>query len=306
MNLLDYTVTPVHAAFDEVCRQAESLGIRVTGSELVGLIPRDAILAAGRFYLKKQGKTAAVPEKELVHVAVRSLGLSEISPFKPRERVIEYVIAPAGKSLAALSVNDFVDEVSSDSPAPGGGTVSALASGLGAGLVAMVGALTATKKGYEDRLQEMERLGVEAQLLKAALVDDLDEDTRAFNRVLEAIRGKPKNEDEQAAQARSIEEATKGATAVPLGVLEKSLRVMELAAQMADRGNPNSLSDAGVGALMAAAGAEGAYLNVLINLPGLADREWAAATRARATELITMVRERIACLRANLVLRLET
>jgi glutamate formiminotransferase/formiminotetrahydrofolate cyclodeaminase len=306
MNLLDYTTTAVHHAFDEVCRQADALGVRVTGSELVGLIPREAILESGRYFLRKQSRTAAVPERELIHAAVRSLGLSELSPFRPEERVIEYVIAPKEKKLVALPVADFVDEVSMDSPAPGGGTVAALASGMGAALVAMVGALTAGKKGFEDRLPEMERLGMEAQALKDRLIGDCDEDTKAFNRVLEAGRGKPKNPVEQGNQARAVDEATKGATLVPLGVLERSMRVVELAAQMVERGNPSSLSDAGVGGLMAAAGAEGAYLNVLINLPGVADREWAAATLQRARECIAAVRERSAALGAAVAQRLES
>ncbi len=304
MNLLDYTVTPVHVAFEEVCRQAEALGLRVTGSELVGLIPRDAILEAGRYYLRKQGKSSAVPEKELIHVAIRSLGLSEIAPFTPQERIIEYLIAPREKSLASLPVTDFVDEVSSESPAPGGGTVAALASSLGAGLVAMVGALTASKKGYEDRRDEMERLGMDAHDLKASLLRKVDEDTEAFNRVLEVSRAKPKTDQERAVHARQLDEANKGAAMVPLRVLRDSARVVELAEEMALRGNPNSVSDAGVGALMAAAGAEGAYLNVLINLPNVADEAWAREVQAEASALVGTVRERIERVRGMLEERL--
>lgn len=293
MNLLNYNVTPVHVAFDEVCRQAQELGLRATGSELVGLIPREAVLVAGRHYLAKQGKTIGVPEKELVHNAVMSLGLNEITPFKPEEKVIEYLIKPEGLRLADLKVNDFADEVSVDSPAPGGGSVAALAGGLGAGLISMVGALTTTKKGFEDRFTEMEDLGIKAQELKDSLLIDLDEDTKAFNAVMAASRTKARTPEEKARKAEAVQQANKEATLIPLGVLEKSHRVLKLAEQMAERGNPNSLSDAGVGGLMAAAGAEGAYLNVLINLPGITDTQWVEETKARANALIVMVREDI-------------
>lgn len=297
MNLLDYTVTPVHVAFEEVCRQAESLGLRVTGSELVGLIPKEALLAAGRYYFKKQGKTSAVPERELIHMAVRSMGLSEVTPFRPEERIIEYLIEPKGKTLVSMPVRDWVDEVSSDSPAPGGGSVSALAAAMGAGLVAMVAALTTAKKGYEDRFQEMEERGTEAHSLKASLLRAVDEDTRAFHRLLEAQRQKGKADSEQ---ADLVEEATKGAALVPLGVAEKALRVLDLAGEMVERGNPNSVSDAGVAALMASAAVEGASLNVLINLPGVRDRAWAEATRQRALALVDAARERMDAVRRQL------
>ena len=292
MNLLNYRVTPVHAAFDEVCRQAEENGLRVTGSELVGLIPLEAVRSAGRHYLARQGKTVAVPDKELIDIAVMSLGLNEITPFNPDEKIIEYMIRPKdNKRLADLTVRDFTDEVSMDSPAPGGGTVSALTGSMGAALVAMVGALTSGKKGYEDRFDEMEKLGLEAQRLKDSLMADLDNDTDAFNRVMAAARMKAKNPEEKELKQQAVEEATKLATLIPLGVLEHGFEVLKLAKTMVQRGNPNSMSDAGVGGIMAAAAAEGAYLNVLINLPGISDTDWIDRTRERAISTIRNIRK---------------
>ncbi len=305
MNLLNYGITPVHVVFDEVCRQADSFGLRVTGSELVGLIPRQAILEAGKYYLKKQGNTMAVPEKELVNMAIMSLGLSELVPFKPEEKIIEYLIKPKEKQLTDLVLTEFADEVSIDSPAPGGGSVAALAGGLGAALISMVGGLTTGKKGYEDRFDEMEDLGLKAQALKDALLFDIDEDTRAFNKVMAAGRGKAKTSEAKAEKAARVEKANKIATRVPLSVVEKSARIMELAELMVERGNPNSVSDAGVGGLMAAAGAEGAYLNVLINLPGISDSDWVQEIRGRADGLIQKVREDAARLNQKVAERLE-
>jgi glutamate formiminotransferase/formiminotetrahydrofolate cyclodeaminase len=305
MNLTNYKVTPVHKAFDEVCRQANEFGLRVTGSELVGLIPREAILEAGRHYLRKQGKTIGVPEKELIHVAVVSLGLSDISPFNPDEKIIEYIIKPKEPQLVDQTVSDFTDEVSINSPAPGGGTVAALAGALGAGLISMVGALTTEKKGFEDRFEEMEELGFESQALKDHFLMAIDEDTRAFNKVMEAGRGRPKTPEAKAEKAARVEAATKEATLVPLGVLERAARALSLAQEMAEKGNPNSLSDAGVGGLMAAAAAEGAYLNVLINLPGIPDEEWVTTVRSRAKEMIRTVRTEVGRLGRQLAERLE-
>jgi len=291
MNLLNYRETPVYAAFDEVSRQAQENGLRVTGSELVGLIPLEAVRTAGRYYLKKQGKTTAVPDRELIDIAVMSLGLNEITPFNPNEKIIEYMIRPKDhKRLADLTVLEFTDEVSVDSPAPGGGTVSALTGSIGAALVSMVGALTSTKKAYIDRFDEMEKIGLKAQRLKDALMADLDNDTDAFNRVMSAARVRAKTPEEKEAKIQAVEDATKHATLIPLGVLEHSLEVIKLAKIMTERGNPNSMSDAGVGGIMAAAAAEGAFLNVLINLPGISDTEWINTIKDRALSVIRDVR----------------
>lgn len=305
MNLTNYKVTPVHEAFDEVCRQSNEFGLRVTGSELVGLIPREAILEVGKHYLRKQGKTIGVPERELIHVAVMSLGLSDITPFNPDEKIIEYMIKPKELQLVDRTVSDFADEVSTDSPAPGGGSVAALAGALGAGLISMVGALTTEKKGFEDRFEEMEALGFESQVLKDQLLTALDEDTRAFNKVMEAGRARAKTPEAKAEKAARVDAATKEATLVPLGVLEGAAGVLSLAQEMAEKGNPNSLSDAGVGGLMAAAAAEGAYLNVLINLPGISDEEWVETIRSRAKETIHSVRTEVAHLGRQLAESLE-
>lgn len=284
MNLTDYHVSPPHLVFDEVCRQATERGIRVTGSELVGLIPLDAIRAAGRHYLQQQGASTGVPDADLVRAAVQSLGLEDLSDFDPQKKIIEYAFA-AQDRLVGLSVSGFVDELSRDSAAPGGGSVAALCGSLGAGLAAMVANLTHRKKGYEEHWAAMSDLATRAQDLKDVFLRAVDEDTDAFDAVMAAF-GMPKKTDEQrAARAAAILDASKEATLVPLRVLERTLDVLALAEVVARDGNRNSLSDAGVAVLMARAAAEGAYFNVLINLDGLDDPEFVDATRSQADEL---------------------
>ncbi|MCF7801605.1 MAG: glutamate formimidoyltransferase [Candidatus Marinimicrobia bacterium] len=293
MNLVDFDVTPLHKAFDEVCEQATRRGLRVTGSELVGLVPLSAMLDAGKHYLKKQGNSTAVSEKELVRLAIQSMGLSEISPFDPEEKIIEYQLRDKNKpSLLRMQVDDFADELASDSPAPGGGSVAALAGSLGAALVNMVGVLTFGKKGYEAVTDEVESLSLKAGALKDKLLKLVDEDTESFNQVMAAMRMKKKTDEQKAARAEAIERATQASAKVPFKVMESALAVGKLAAQMAKVGNQNSLSDAGVGILMARAALEGAAMNVLINLQGLSDKTFmeemtkqVTALRAEMTEL---------------------
>lgn len=291
INLLDMNVTPPHLAFEVCDEEARKLGLRVTGSELVGLIPKSALLQAGRYYLERQGKSSGVPERELVHTAVRSLGLDELGPFDADHKVIEYRVADRKASLVERTTRDFVDELSSDSPAPGGGSVAALAGALGAALGAMVANLTIGKRGLEEHWSAMRPVAHEGQALKDWFLAAVDEDTRAFNRVMESMRLPQSTDEERAARAQAVEEANRGATLVPLRVLERSIEVVELAAAAVAEGNPNSLSDAGVAVLCARTAAEGAWLNVAINLANLVDREW--AEEARKTASGALVRTRI-------------
>ncbi len=284
MNLVNYKVTAPHAVFDEACALADKLGVRVTGSELVGLIPLEAMIRAGRHYLAKQGKTAGVPESELVHVAVLSMGLGELYPFEPDKKIIEYQFRTAG-ALAGMTVSRFVDVLSTDSPAPGGGSVAALCGALSCALSSMVAALTHGKKGYENAFAEMERVGTGAQELAAAFLADVDRDTAAFNRVMDAMRLPKSTDAEKGARAAAIEEATKGATLVPLGVLRRCREAVAHAGAVVRHGNRNSTSDGGVAAAAARTAAEGAYLNVKINLPGIADAAWKSETLEEARAL---------------------
>ncbi len=285
-NLTNYKVSPVHEVFDACREEAAKLGLRVTGSELVGLIPLDAILAAGDYYLEKQGKTTGVPVKERIHTAVLSLGLEEISPFDPMEKIVEFKYKGAPGGLKEMTLVDFADELSSDSPAPGGGSIAALCGSLSAGLSAMVAALTWSKKGMEATRPAMEEIGNKAQVLKDWFMDAVDRDTEAFNQVLAAMRLPRGTEAEKEARAAAIEAANQHATQVPLNVLERAVQALELASQVAQDGNPNSTSDAGVAGACALAAAEGAAMNVRINEPGLTDRDTARAMLANQVELL--------------------
>ena len=284
MNLTNYKVTPPHLVFDECCRLADQLGIRVTGSELVGLIPLQAMLEAGRHYLKKQGKTTGVPESELIHIAVLSLGLDDLYPFKPEEKIIEYQIEK-GESLVEKKIDEFTDVLSTDAPAPGGGSVAALCGALSGALASMVAALTHGKKGYEEHFEHMEHVGVEAQKIKDEFLADVDRDTEAFNKVMDAWRLPKKTDEEKAARQQAIEEATKEATLVPFGVLERTEKAAELARTVVEKGNENSVSDAAVAALTARTAAEGAFLNVKINLPGIEDENFKKDILERAEKI---------------------
>jgi glutamate formiminotransferase/formiminotetrahydrofolate cyclodeaminase len=285
INFTNYKVTPVHVVFDEARRLAGKLGLRVTGSELVGLIPKEALLMAGRYYLEKQNKCPGVPEEELVRVAVRSLGLSDVVPFDPAKKIIEYQFGEQAAPLAGMTLRAFANELSMDSPAPGGGSVAALCGALSAALSAMVANLSVGKKEYEAARAELVAAAVRAQALKDALLEAVDRDTVAFNKVMEALR-LPKTTPEQAEEKdRAVEAANREATLVPLEVLEKAVEAAALARTAAAKGNKNSVSDAGVAGLAAQAAGEGAYYNVLINLPGVTDARWAGRTRRQADRL---------------------
>jgi len=285
INFTDYKRSPVHAVFDETVKQAEKLGLRVTGSELVGLIPKEAVLMAGRHYLEKQGKTPGVPEEEIIRMAVLSLGLNDVSKFDPDKKIIERQFKEAGKTLVSLDLQAFADEVSMDSPAPGGGSVAALSGALSAALSSMVANLTYGKKGYEESGEDMKRVAVRAQELKDELLRAVDLDARAFNKVMEAFR-LPKGTEEQSREREAaVEDASKGAALVPLGVLTAAAELIELAEAVARKGNRNSVSDAGIAGLTAQAAGEGAYYNVRINLPGIKDERFKARTAKQAEAL---------------------
>ncbi|MCH8012275.1 MAG: glutamate formimidoyltransferase [Candidatus Marinimicrobia bacterium] len=273
INLTNYHVTPPHVVFETIREAARKRGLRVTGSEIVGLIPLEAMLMAGRYYLNKQGKTTGVTEKELVRIAVDSLGLNDVSEFDPNEKIVENRVME-GNSLASMSLNNFIDEVSTDSPAPGGGSVAAMIGSLGSALISMVASLTHSKKGMETYKSEMEEIGVKSQELKNRLATLVDEDTRAFDAVMSVFRMKKKTGEEKLVRNKAIQEATKNATQVPLEVCELCLETLELAKVVATRGNPNSVSDAGVAAEASLAGLRGAALNVLINLQGIEDKSF--------------------------------
>lgn len=289
MNLTNLDETPLHVAFDTCEERARERGLRVTGSELVGLVPRAALLAAGRHYLRRMGRSPAVPERQLIATAVRTLGLAEVKPFDVDERVIEYRLRPPAR-LVSMSLAAFADELSTDSPAPGGGSVAALAAALGAALAAMVSNLSHGKKGFEERNAAFERIGERAQALKDELLAAVDADTAAFDRLLAAMRLPRATPEDQAVRTSAIAEATGQAIEVPLGVLEHCGEVIGLCVEVARIGLQASRSDAGVGIQMARAGAAGAYQNVCINLPGLDDAARAAALLQRADTAWARVR----------------
>lgn len=292
INLIDYNQTSVEHAFDECCVQAQKLGLRVTGSEVVGMIPLAPILQAGRYYLKKQGRCVGVSEKELVHTAIVSLGLADVAPFDPSKKIIEYAIAPQEKLLREMKVVDFADELASDSPAPGGGSVAALCGALSASLSAMVANLTFGKKGFEHLNADMDQLAMHGQLLKDGFLKAIDADTRAFNKIAEARRMPKDSEQAKAARLAAIDEANKEATSVPFGVLLLASEAIALAEKVAARGNPNTLSDAGVAGMTARTAAEGAYYNVLINLPSIEDTDFRKSISSRSEAAIAEVRSK--------------
>jgi glutamate formiminotransferase/formiminotetrahydrofolate cyclodeaminase len=275
MNLTDVALTPVHIAFDEVVEKASARGIRVTGSELVGLIPLNAMLEAGRYFLRKQKRSVGVSESELIKIAVRSLGLSDLAPFDPSERIIEYAIRDhSRRRLVDRTVQGFVEETASESAAPGGGSISATLGALGAALATMVANLSSHKRGWDDRWEEFSDWAEKGQRYVAELLALIDEDTDAFNGLMAAF-GLPKGSDEEiAARSAAIQAATKEAIEVPLKVMRAAHGSMEVIRAMAEIGNPNSVSDAGVGALCARSAVMGAFLNVKINASGLEDQAY--------------------------------
>jgi glutamate formiminotransferase/formiminotetrahydrofolate cyclodeaminase len=281
MNLTDLDVAPLHVAFDTCDERARERGLRVTGSELVGLVPKSALLAAGRHYLRQMDRSVGVPESSLIHVAMRTLGLSEVKAFDPAERVIEYRLGKEGR-LVSMTLRAFTDELSTDSPAPGGGSVAALVGALGAALAAMVACLSHARKGFEAHRDRLDAIAVRGQEIKHRLLAAVDADTEAFDSLLSALRLPKGAPEEQAARERAIAEATVAAIEVPLGVLEACPEVIGLCREVARIGLEASRSDAGTGAQVARAAAGGAYQNVCTNLPGLTDPVRAKSLLARA------------------------
>lgn len=266
MNLTNIRITPVHVAFDEVCKKAAERGIRVSGSELVGLVPLHAMLEAGRYFLKKQKRSTGVSDSELIKIAVKSMGLDELGPFDPNEKIIEYRLKGGkGSALVDMSLQAFMDETASESPAPGGGSVSAYMGAMGAALTTMVANLSSHKRGWDDRWEEFSDWADRGKAIQEHLLRLVDEDTRAFNEIMAAYRLPGKSAEEQQRRKAAIESATVHAIEVPLEMMEVAFQGFELAMAMVDKGNPNSVSDAGVGALALHACVEGAWLNVQIN-----------------------------------------
>jgi glutamate formiminotransferase/formiminotetrahydrofolate cyclodeaminase len=277
INLTNIGVTPVHVAFDEVCRAAAERGIRVTGSELVGLIPLQAMLDAGKYFLGKQQRSTGVSEKELIRIAILSMGLDELGPFKPEERIIEYLLRDvSAERLIGQTLRDFADETASESPAPGGGSIAAYVGSLGAALGTMVANLSSHKKGWDDRWKGFSDWADKGQRHKDELLRLVDADTRAFNGIMAAFALPKSNEAEKAIRHQSIQQATRAAIEVPFRVMEVAYASLEVIGAMAAEGNPNSVSDAGVGALCARAAVLGAFLNVRINAAGYEDKGYIA------------------------------
>lgn len=305
MNLTNISVTPVHLAFDEVCKKATERGIRVTGSELVGLIPLKAMLDAGRYFLQKQKRSLGVSEKELIKIAVKSMGLDELGPFKPEDRIIEYLLKDAGASrLVDMSLRAFADETASESPAPGGGSISAYMGALGASLATMVANLSSHKKGWDGRWEEFSDWADKGQRLQQELVRLVDADTEAFNKIMSAFSLPKTTEEEKATRKKGIQEATKFAIEIPFRVMELSYESFYIIRAMATEGNPNSVSDAGVAALCARSAVMGAFMNVRINAVGYDDKNYInellergkvleQKSRAEETEILKIVNAKI-------------
>lgn len=287
MNITDIAATPLHIAFEEVCRAAAARGVRVTGTEIVGLVPRSALLDAGKYFLRKQQRSLGITDQEILDIAVRSMGLSELTPFKPEEKIVESLIEKDNKKkgLVDLTCAGFAEETSRESPAPGGGSISAYMGALGAALGTMVANLSAHKPGWDEQWEFFSDWAEKGKRVMNELLALVDEDTDAFNCIM-AVFGMPKSTDaEKAARAEAMEKATLYATEVPLKTMKASFRAFEVAGEMAEKGNPNSVSDAGVGALAARAAVQGAFLNVKINAAGLKDRAKAEALVSEAAEI---------------------
>lgn len=291
INLTNINVTPVHIAFDEICKKAAERGIRVTGSELVGLIPLKAMLDAGKYFLLKQQRSTGVSEKELIKIAIKSMGLEELAPFKPEERIIEYMLAnKAHSKLISLTLSDFADETASESPAPGGGSIAAYVGALGVSLATMVANLSAHKKGWDERWLEFSNWAEKGEQCKNELLKLVDADTKAFNQIMTAFALPKATEEEKIFRTATIQEATKYAIEIPFKVMQAAQGSLQIIKAMAETGNPNSISDAGVGALCARSAVMGAFMNVRINAAGYDDKVFVTAivTKGAAIEKETI------------------
>jgi glutamate formiminotransferase/formiminotetrahydrofolate cyclodeaminase len=286
INLTNINITPMHIAFDEVCKKADARGLRVTGSELVGLIPLKAMLDAGKYFLQKQQRSTGVSEKELIKIAVRSLGLDELSPFNPEERIIEYILRDKTESkLINMTLNAFADETASESPAPGGGSIAAYVGSLGISLATMVANLSSHKAGWDDRWEEFSEWATKGQGFKDDLLKLVDADTAAFNKIMDAFSLPKSTDAEKAVRKQAIQTATKFAIEIPFKVMETCYKSMEVIKAMASTGNHNSVSDAGVGALCARSAVMGAFMNVRINAAGYDDGVFVSEIISKGKEI---------------------
>jgi glutamate formiminotransferase/formiminotetrahydrofolate cyclodeaminase len=292
INLTDITTTSVHQAFDEVCERAHDRGIRVTGSELIGIIPLQAMLDAGKYFLKKQHRSVGIPDREIIKIAVKSLGLDELAPFDPDKRIIEYLLENNDKKLVDMSIVEFVHETASESPAPGGGSVAACVGAMGASLATMVANLSSHKRGWDDRWEEFSAWAEKGKVIYEELLKLVDKDTEAFNQIMEAFKLPKETPEENAIRKNVIQLATKNAIDVPFRVMQLSYNSMEVIEAMAETGNPNSVTDAGVGALCAATAVSGAYLNVLVNASGFSDKETIGKILTEAASLNLMAKNK--------------
>ena len=293
MNITDINATPLHVAFDEVCRCAQNRGVRITGTEIVGLIPKRTLIEAGKYFLEKQQRSTGIPETDIIDIAIRSMGLSDLKTFNPREKVIEFLLEDIDKQsrLIDLTVKHFAEETSRESPAPGGGTIAAYMGALAAALGTMVANLSSHKRGWDAQWEKFSRWADRGQEQIAELLELVDEDTEAFNRIMSAFALPKQTAEDKAARSKAIQEATLYATQVPLHTMQAAYCTFDICRAMAEEGNPNSVSDAGVGALAARAAVLGAGLNVKINAGGLKDRETADRLIAEANQLIAKANE---------------
>lgn len=292
MNITKIKDTPLHEAFEACRKSASSRGLRVTGSELVGLVPKKVMLEAGKYFLRQQKRSVGVSEEEIIKIAVKSMGLDELGVFEPKKKIIEYMLEEENpRPLINMSLNDFSNETASESPAPGGGSISAYVGSLGAALSTMVANLSSHKRGWDDRWEEFSADAEKGQAIKDRLNHLVDEDTQAFNGIISAFRMPKSNEQEKAERAEAIETATRFAIEVPYQILKTSMDIFPLAMDMVERGNPNSVTDAGVGALCARTAAQGAFMNMKVNAADLKDQDWAKQVLEEAVELLNQADE---------------
>ncbi len=294
MNITDIQATPLHKAFEEAVKSADRRGMRVTGSELVGMVPKKVLVDAGKYFLKKQNRSRGIPEEEIIFIAVKSLGLDELAPFDPTEKIIEYKLEKLqgnSKKLINLNIREFANETASESPAPGGGSVSALAGAIGSALGAMVANLSANKRGWDDKVDYYSEFAEKLLEIKEELLQLIDEDTQAFNKIMEAGKLSAKNEEQKRFKKKALEDATKYAVEVPLKTMQMCVQAFPYVEEMAKTGNPNSITDVAVGAWNLWSGVNGALLNVRINLTGIDDKEYLEKIQAQTRELLQKAEE---------------
>jgi glutamate formiminotransferase/formiminotetrahydrofolate cyclodeaminase len=289
MNITNVNDAPLHKVFEECCKSADKRGMRVTGSELVGLVPLNVMLDAGKYFLQKQERSVGVSESEIIKIAIKSMGLDELGPFDPQKRIIEYMLNDSSNApLVNMTLSAFADETASESMAPGGGSIAAYVGALGVSLGTMVANLSSHKKGWDERWEEFSIWAEKGQALKSQLLNLVDEDTKSFNAIIDAMRLPKATDEEKTARTEAIQSATKYAVEVPLTVMERSLQTFEILKAMAQYGNPNSVTDAGVGALCARAAVYGAFLNVKINIGGLENKIYVETILKKATKMIEL------------------